>query len=88
MEKTKVTRKEAIEQLKDLFDMHGRDTSKGCVTDKENECATFMVDKRYKERYEVIGILQEYFADKVIENGQCRIEPLTMVHTAFHIEER
>ena len=52
------------------------------------ERGNFYIDKRECEREETISKLQQYFADKYIDGGQCRIESITLVWTVFHIEER
>lgn len=32
--------------------------------------------------------LKEYFKDKTIKDGQCRVESITLLWTIFHIEDR
>lgn len=84
-----LTKQESIEALKKVFDYETHKESREVmVSEKENGDATFMVDKRYMERFEVIDKLQEFFADKYIEDGQCRIGNITFVWTGFYIEDR
>lgn len=49
---------------------------------------TFLIDKREFERYDTIAKLQNYFAGKAIIGGQCRVDNITILYTAFHIEDR
>lgn len=83
-----ITREECVNELKQLFDLD--DTfvpEKGYVSyNKEKETTTFWVDKRYMWRLDVIDVLKEYFKDKYIVDGQCRIDSITLVYTWFHIE--
>lgn len=65
---------------------------------EKNECSnfyiekdgsvSFYIDKRNNERYEVIEKGKDYFADKNIVEGQCRIENMTLLWTVLHIEGR
>lgn len=85
-----LTKQETIEALKELFDYKNNKESKNVlvVENKEEGRTTFMVNKQHMERFEVINKLQEFFADKVIDGGQCRINNITFVFTAFFIEDR
>ena len=84
-----LTKQETVEALKKVFDYKAHQESREVmVTEKENGDATFMVEKCYMERYEVIEKLQEFFADKCIDGGQCRVDNVTFVWTAFYIEDR
>lgn len=84
-----LTKQETIEALKQAFDYEAhKDSREVMVTEKENGDATFMIDKRYMERFEVIDKLREFFADKFIDGGQCRVDNITFVFTAFFIEDR
>lgn len=84
-----LTKQETIEALKKVFDYDAHKESREVmVALKDNGDATFMVDKRYMERFDVINKLQEFFADKYIDGGQCRIDNITFVWTAFYIEDR
>ena len=76
-----VTIQEAIDDLSKIFikrESLSRHTGNGC----------FMIDKREFERFETIEKLQQYFSDKFIIDGQCRIESITLLWTVFHIEPR
>lgn len=85
-----LTKQETVKALKELFDYENNKESKNVlvVENKEEGRTTFMVDKQYMERFEVIDKLQGFFADKVIDGGQCRIDNITFVFTAFFIEDR
>jgi hypothetical protein len=85
-----LTKQETVEALKELFDYENNKESKNVlvVENKEENRTTFMVDKQYMERIEVIDKLHGFFADKVIDGGQCRIDNITFVFTAFFIEDR
>ena len=45
-----------------------------------------MFDKSDKTREEIASIISDYVKDKVIENGQCRVSPMTLVWTSVYIE--
>lgn len=83
-----LTKQETVEALKELFDYENNKENKNVlvVENKEEGKTTFMVDKQYMERFEVIDKLQGFFADKVIDGCQCRIDNITFVFTAFFIE--
>lgn len=84
----KITKQETIEALKKLFDYESHKEKKEVIVAEHDYGATFMIDKRYLERYEVIERLQNFFADKVIDGGQCRIDSITLLYTSFFIEHR
>ena len=73
---------EAIADIRKLFNIEGNSLS----INNDNGC--FMIDKRECTRYETINRLQDYFTDKYIDGGQCRIEPITLLWTVFYIEKR
>ena len=85
-----LTKQETVEALKELFDYENNKESKNVLVadNKEKGRTTFMVNKQYMERFEVIDKLKDFFADKVINEGQCRIENITFVYTIFFIEDR
>ena len=85
-----LTKQETVEALKELFDYENNKENKNVlvVENKEENRTTFMVNKQYMERFEVIDKLKDFFADKVINEGQCRIENITFVYTIFFIEDR
>lgn len=86
--KTKITKAETVEGLKKLFGYENNKENKNVMVSEKDGKTTFMVNKMYLERYDVIDKLQDFFADKYIEDGQCRIENITFVYTIFHIEDR
>lgn len=82
------TKQETVEALKKLFDYETNKENRAVVVSEKDGTTTFMVNKMYMERYEVITKLQQFFEDKVVENGQVRIEGITLVFTVFHVEDR
>lgn len=91
MARTTIPRSQVISDLRDLFGLPSEGKRKddtGCsfCTVKENDTADFCIDKKHFERYEVLQKLNEYFADKVIDGGWCRVDNITFVWTQFYIE--
>ena len=91
MQRTTISRSRVISDLRDLFGlpcdgMRRDDTGCSFCTVKENDTGDFFIDKKHFERYEVLQKLKEYFADKVIDGGWCRVDNITFVWTQFHIE--
>ena len=89
--KKEITLKEAIDGIKGLFDFAPfgqHDGHQSFYTEKEDGTATFFFDKNQYWRDEVIQRLVEYFNDKVIIDGQCRIDSITLVWTTVHLEKR
>ena len=81
-----ITKQQAIADLKKIFNTRSwddREDGKSFV-DKGD----FFIDKRDCEQYEVMAKLKEYFKDKTIKDGQCRVESMTLLWTVFHIEDR
>lgn len=83
-----LTKQETIEALKGLFDYETHKENRDVMVSEKDGSAAFMVHKTYLDRYEVIGKLQEFFSDKYIVGGQCRVDGITLVWTMFHIEDR
>lgn len=85
-----LTKQETVEALKELFDYENNKENKNVlvVENKEEGRTTFMVNKQYMERFEVIDKLEFFFADKAVDEGQCRIDNITFVYTIFFIEDR
>lgn len=89
--KTEITMKEAIDGILGLFEIlpwDERVDEKSFYTVKEDGSANFFFDKRQYMRDEVIGRLVNYFNDKIIVDGQCRIDAITLAWTTVHIEPR
>jgi hypothetical protein len=85
----KITRREAIDAIKGMFETNTREADNASVlTEYENDTAIFMFDKRKYERYEIIDKLSEFFDGVSIIDGQCRISSVTFVFTNVYIEER
>ena len=87
MKKRKLSRREVIEDLKKLFG-HKKNSTDVVCSEHGDDTATFMVNKHYLERFDVLERLQNYFYDVCIDKGQCRIESITFVYTTFFIEKR
>ena len=83
-----ITKQETIKALKSLFNSEAHKDDRKVMVSEEGGNATFMVDKGLMTRFDVINKLQEFFADKYIDGGQCRIDSITLVWTTFHIEDR
>lgn len=84
-----ITKQKTVEALKKVFKYKAhKDNREVIVAEKENGGAMFMIDKRYMERFMVIGKLQEFFAERYIEGGQCRVDAITLIYTVFFIEDR
>ena len=85
-----LTKQETVEALKELFDYENNKESNNVIVVEEQsgDRTTFMVNKQYLERFEIIDKLKEFFADKIIDGGQCRIDNITFVFTSFFIENR
>ena len=89
--KTEITMQEAIDGVVGLFDIlpwEHRMDEKSFYAIKDDGVASFYFDKRQYTRDEVISRLVTYFNDKIITNGQCRIDNMTLVWTTVHIEPR
>jgi hypothetical protein len=85
----RITRREAIDVLKGMFETNtGKEDNASMLTEKENDTATFMLDKRKYERYEILDKLSKFFDGVSIIDGQCRIDSITFVFTTVHIEEQ
>lgn len=89
--KTEITMKEATDGILGLFEIlpwENREDEKSFYTVKEDGTASFFFDKRQYMRDEVISRLVTYFSDKVIVDGQCRIDAISLAWTTVHIEPR
>lgn len=89
--KTEITMKEAIDGILGLFEIlpwENREDEKSFYGVKEDGTASFFFDKRQYMRDEVIERLVNYFNDKVIVDGQCRIDAISLAWTTVHIEPR
>lgn len=76
--KQEVTVEQAIKDLRVLFGLD-KEGTRSIQNDKR-----FMIIKTEYERYEVIEMLQEYFADKALPDGWgCSIDALTLLWTGF-----
>lgn len=86
---TKITLKEATEGVKSLFDVSAygnRQNGKSFFVENSDD-TTFYFDKRQYWRDDVIAKLSEYFNGKTIEDGQCRIDGITLLWTTVHLEK-
>lgn len=82
IDKLRKTKEEVISDLKTVFHIG----EEGCLSRENN--GSFFIDKQEYEREDVISMLQKYFKNRVIIGGQCRIDPITLLYTMFHIEDR
>lgn len=83
-QKSRVLLTQVIEDLRKIF---GTTTFEERVNGRSFEYdGNFFIDKREKSRKEVLILLSEYFKDKVVADGQCRVENTTLLHTTFCIE--
>ena len=87
-----ITKQQAIDGIKGLFELttwEDRKEGKSFYTQEEGtDNAEFFFDKQQYERYQVIEKLSEYFKDKNIIEGRCRIAGMTLVWTQVSIENR
>lgn len=85
MDTQKITKQDAINAIIDMFKLKESELSKYSIKDDNS---SFLIDKREFNRFEVIDKLKEFFADKNIIDGQCRIGSLTILYTSVMIENR
>lgn len=84
MEKIRVLLTQVVEDLRKVF---GTTTFEERVNGISFEYdGNFFIDKREKSREEVLILLAEYFKDKLVADGQCRVENTTFLYTIFYIE--
>lgn len=89
--KKEITLKEAIDGVRGLFSVkpyNDHEDGESFMGIEDNGEVTFYFDKRQYLRDEVINRLVGYFSDKVITDGQCRIDNITLVWTTVHLEKR
>ena len=86
----KITLKEAINQVKELFDVvpfkERKEAKSFFDENKETGAVTFLFDKRQYMRNEIIDKLANHFSDKYIVDGQCRIASITLLWTLVYLE--
>lgn len=85
-----ITKQQAVEIIKEAFDLkdfNNREDGKSFYCE-DGENVSFFFDKRQYDRFTVINTLMECFQDKNIEQGQCRIENITLLYTVAHVENR
>ena len=85
-----IDKKEASELIRKNFAVlpfESRIYGKSFLTDDGKGNTTFWFDRRQYTREEVICRLRELFAGTVIEGGQCRISPVTLLWTVVFIED-
>lgn len=79
-----ITKEEAIEAIENLLDIKNKPLSK---TIKKDGDAAYMIDKRELSRIETLRILGEYFEDKNIVGGCCKINALTLLYTIVEVKD-
>lgn len=85
-----ITKQQAVEIIKEAFDLkdsNNREDGKSFYF-QDGDKVTFFFDKRQYDRFTVINTLMECFKNKNIEQGQCRIENITLLWTVAHVEDR
>lgn len=86
VQKSRVLLTQVVEDLRKVF---GTTTFEERVNGRSFEFdGNFFIDKREKSSREVLILLSEYFKDKVVADGQCRVENITLLHTTFCIEHK
>lgn len=87
---TNISKQQAVEAIKGMFELlpFGKRENGTSFFSEEEDKVSFWLDKRQYLRSEVIQKLTEYFADKNIVGGRCRVESLTLLWTIVHIENR
>ena len=84
-----MTREEAINRIVSEFNLTTElGNGKSFYVPEEDNCAVFYFDKREHWRHEVISKLASMFSDVNIIDGQCRIDPITLLWTTVYIEKR
>lgn len=89
MSKQEITKEQAIKDLIEIFDIKEGEfiNQEEQVLSYETE-GKFGISKQLMGRYTVIDKLQEYFKDKVFENGfGLVVSPITLVFTTFEIKK-
>lgn len=84
-----MTLKEAVEAVKELFNVcpfDKRKEGKSFYISEKHGGVTFFFDKRQYRRWDIISKLSEYFRDKYIIDGQCRIDNITLLWTNVYLE--
>ena len=85
MAKQQIEIKQVVSDLEKLFEIGERTAENQSMVSREGK--KFLIDKRKFERLQVIDMLQEYFADKVIKGGYLEVSLITLVFTTFEIKE-
>lgn len=87
----KITIEKATQDLKEIFNAVTVDEFRNgdhlSWYKMENGESFFFIDKQRHERGETIEILQNYFADKVIDGGYCTLDAISFVWTTFEIKK-
>jgi hypothetical protein len=89
MEKTKVTLEQAAADISRMFSFDDKGIHDGngrSFFDKTK--GEFYINKLDWERFQVLNMLQNYFADKYIDGGRCKVDPITMVFTTFSLKKK
>lgn len=86
MAKQIFTKEQIIKDLKEIFSIPEEQDNKSFMNAYETN-GSFGINKQFMERHPVIGKLQEYFNDKMFEEGLGLIvSSITMVYTTFEIK--
>lgn len=84
-----ITRSEAIQRVVKEFNLSKvQKKDKSFYSTEGEDWAVFYFDKREYTRDEVLSRLMKMFGNVNIIEGQCRVDPLTLLWTTVHIETR
>ena len=82
----KITKEQAIDDLRKLFNTTSFEDRK--YGRSFNDEGDFFIDRKECGFYSVLQKLMEYFSDKVITDGICRVEATSIRWTMFHIKTK
>ena len=83
----RITKQEAAQIIKEMFGLTKENQMRTTFTENDGN-THFMFFKGEFEREGVIGRLINEFRDTIVEDGQIRISPITLVYTDVYVEGR
>ena len=83
----RITKQEAAQIIKKMFGLTKENQMRTTFTENDGN-THFMFFKGEFERDEVIGKLVNEFGRTIVEDGQIRISPITLVYTDVYVEGR
>lgn len=72
-----------VSDLCNLFGINENNNLSFHFSDKDGD--RFVINKGQFERLQVLDMLQDYFSDKVVKGGYCKVGDITLVFTDFEI---